>query len=242
MRGAGVLTAAVVLVAVQCGGVDVATAETYRDGRDPTFLFFSGTDLWRDGGFLHGGLLWSPEGLDHEGLIFKAVVSGGAYRSGALAGAQVIGREFGVVVAPGWRFKRDTLEIKLFTGLELRNYRVSPDDPSSSLRGRYTGAHAAVELWYEPTPATMVAAHASISSIGKSASARGAFGWRFLDLLYLGPEAQTFACNDYRQYRLGVHATALKSDIVEWSGAIGWASDSDHRSSAYGRMGLVARR
>jgi hypothetical protein len=29
--------------------------------------FFAGTDLWRDGAFLNGGLLWSPAGLDTSG-------------------------------------------------------------------------------------------------------------------------------------------------------------------------------
>jgi hypothetical protein len=33
-----------------------------------SLLFFAGTDLWRDGAFLNGGLLWSPAGLDKGGF------------------------------------------------------------------------------------------------------------------------------------------------------------------------------
>jgi hypothetical protein len=249
MRGVGGFVAAIVMAAAQCGWVDLAVAEDGRDG--PSFLFFTGMDLWRNGGFLHDGLMWSPEGLDRDGFIFKAVISGGSYRyrSGALGNAQVIGRELGAVIMPGWRFKRDALEIKVFAGLDIRNYRLWPDDPSSRLRGRPSGVSGAVDLWYQPTPLTVLAADASISSIGKNASGRAAFGWRFLDLLYLGPEAQAFVCSDYRQYRLGLHVTAFKPDpldwkerVIEWSAAIGWAGDSDHRSGVYGRLGMLTRR
>jgi hypothetical protein len=34
----------------------------------PSFLLFTGTDLWRYGAFLYGGGLWSPAGLDHDGF------------------------------------------------------------------------------------------------------------------------------------------------------------------------------
>jgi hypothetical protein len=130
--------------------------------------------------------------------------------------------------------------------LDIRDYRLLPDDPSSGLRGRYSGASGAINVWYEPTPASMVSADASFSAIGKNTSVRGAFGWRFLDAFYLGPEAQAFVCNDYRQYRLGLHLTALKPEwadyAIEFSGAIGWAGDSDRRSGVYGRLGMLTRR
>jgi hypothetical protein len=56
---------------------------------------FSGADLWRDGRFMHGGLLWSPGGIDREGFTLEAMVSGGTYRyaSGALNNALVIGAD-----------------------------------------------------------------------------------------------------------------------------------------------------
>jgi hypothetical protein len=34
----------------------------------PSFLAFTGTDIWRYGAFLYGGLLWSPAGLDADGF------------------------------------------------------------------------------------------------------------------------------------------------------------------------------
>ncbi len=177
------------------------------------FLLFSGGDIWRNGDFAYGGLLWSPNGLDHEGFTLKAVMSGGLYRynSGALGDVQVTGRELVAQVLPGWRFKRERLEVKVFAGLDLEDHRLVPDDPSSRLRGSDVGARAAVDIWYEPTPATMLAADGSISTIITNYSARIAYGWHAFDLFYLGPEAQAFACDGYRQLRFGVHLTSFKT-------------------------------
>ena len=74
-----------------------------------------------------------------------------------------------------------------------------PDDPSNRLHGTSAGARAAINLWFEPTPATMIAADASLTSIATGYSARAAYGWRLRDWFYLGPEAQTFACIGYSQ-------------------------------------------
>src|SRR5262245_15060677 len=52
-------------------GADDATAHV---------LFFSGGDLWRNGAFAHGGLLWAPKGLDADGPVFKLLLNGGLYR------------------------------------------------------------------------------------------------------------------------------------------------------------------
>jgi hypothetical protein len=49
-----------------CVCVSTGPARAGDDGAQ--FLLFSGADLWRDGRFMHGGLQWSPGGLDHEGF------------------------------------------------------------------------------------------------------------------------------------------------------------------------------
>ena len=209
------------------------------------FLLFSNTDLWRHGGFAYGGVLWSPHGVDHEGLVVKLIFGGGIYRyvSGALGNAEVIGRQLSAAILPGWRFRRGGLIVTLFAGPEFQSHQLSPDDVSAGLRGRYFGARGAFELWYEPTAMTMIAADASISTIGVSYSARLAGGIRLLELFYGGPEVQAFALDtNYRQYRAGFHVTGLRTGDFEWSAGLGWALDSDNRNSAYGKLGLLTRR
>jgi len=106
---------------------------------------------------------------------------------------------------------------------------------------------------YRYAPSTMLAADASLTSIATGNSARLAFGWRLNDWFYLGREAQAFACDGYRQlrlgavlgrkwYQLGAHVTALKTGLWEWSAAARWSDDTDGRTGPYLRLGVLTRR
>jgi len=205
------------------------------------FLLFSGFDLWRHGGFLHGGVLYAPEGLDREGPVVKLLVGGGQYQY--LSGATTVtGRQWLVSAMPGWRFKRGTLEFTVYGGLDLQHHRFSPYDPGNSLAGTHAGARGGFDLWWEPRPAMMVAASASASTIGTSYWARGAVGWRAFDRVWLGPEIVALGDDNYRQFRLGVHVTGLRTAAFEWAAGLGYARDNDNRSGPYVRVGLIARR
>ncbi|MBV9558107.1 MAG: cellulose biosynthesis protein BcsS, partial [Pseudolabrys sp.] len=63
-----------------------------------------------------------------------------------------------------------------------------------------------------------------------------------MNLLYVGPEVATFAADDYRQHRFGLHATGFRTGSLEWSAGSGFARDSDNRSGAYIRLGVSTRR
>jgi hypothetical protein len=230
-----------VLTAAQ--GLCVQLASAQGSGTDSTFLYFSGADLWRDSFFVHSGLLWSPDALGRDGFTLKVMSGGGVYRyrSGALGNAQVIGRELSAAILPGWRFTRGKVAISVFAGVDARVHWLFPADPGSRLNATAFGLRGALDLWYQIDPDTMIAADASASSIGPSYIARAAFGWRLFDSFYAGPEVQVLGDNDYRQLRVGAHLTGLKTDIVEWTGALGQAWDSDGRASAYGRLGFILR-
>jgi len=209
------------------------------------WLLFSSADLWRHGGFAHGGLLWAPAGLDHDGMVIKLLFGGGVYRytSGALGNADVRGEQLAAAILPGWRLVANGAAVTFFLGFDVQNHRLSPNDPSASLRGDHLGARAGAELWYEPTPTTMIEADASYSTIGSSYNARLAGGVRVFDSFYAGPDTQAFAVDgNYRQVRAGLHITGLKMHGFEWSAGAGWAIDNDDRQSAYGKFGVFTRR
>jgi hypothetical protein len=211
-------------------------------------LFFSGRDIWRNGAFAYGGLLFAPGGLDRDGVLLKFLLSGGLYRYDAqnLGGQRVLGVEEVVQIMPGWRIKRGDAEFKFFMGPEFQKHRLWPDDPSNRLRGNAYGLRFAAEIWYEPTSDTMMAADAFLSSIATSNSARLAYGWRvfeeMLGGIYLGPEIQYFGSDGYKHLRLGAHITSMKAEDTEWSAALGWAMDSSQRSSPYLRLSIMTRR
>jgi Cellulose biosynthesis protein BcsS len=237
---AAVSTAAAFVVVWLCLSACPSRA---ADDDETRFLLFSGRDIWRNGAFAHGGLVMAPAGLDQDGFLLKLVMSTGLYRYNAssLGGVRVYGFEATTQILPGWRMKRGDLEVKFFFGPDIQQHRLWPDDPGNTLRGHSLGLRMATELWYEPTPTTMLAADASLASIATSNSARVGYGWRVLDQFYAGPEIAFFASDGYRHLRLGVHFTALKTEANEWLAAGGWAGDSERRSSPYVRLGLLQR-
>ncbi len=243
-RRVRVATSVAAIVVSCCVGVLPRPASAGGDDDEAHAILFSGRDFWRNGGFLYGGLLIAPGGFERDGVMLKLLYSAGLYRYNAdnLGGAEVVGAEVLGAVMPGWRIKRGPVEMKFFFGPELQYHRLWPDDPANRLRGREIGLRLATELWAEPTSTTMVAADASLSSIGSNYAARLAFGWRLFDQFYGGPESQVYGGDGYAQLRFGLHVTSLKTEgDVEWSAAAGWAIDCDHRSSPYLRLNMMRK-
>ena len=207
------------------------------------FIVFSGRDLWRNGVFANGGLLWAPGGLNSSGFTLKTLLSTGIYRytSGALDNATVYGGELKGQLLPGWCFKRGHFELKLFAGPDLEWHGLRPDDPTNELRGTSLGLALATEVWIEPTPDTMLAADASLSTVGPNYAARIATGLHLFGQFYVGPEMQVYGGDGYSQMRYGAHVTSLKTGLSEWSAAAGWAIDTDKRESPYVRLGFLQR-
>jgi hypothetical protein len=59
----------------------------------------------------------------------------------------------------------------------------------------------------------------------------------------VGPEVQAFGADDnYQQFRAGLHVTGFRTGTFEWSAGAGWATDTDDRSGAYGKLSLWTRR
>jgi len=235
------MVAAVVAAAAQVCCASAVRSQTAVPA-PPATLFFAGTDLWRYGQFMHGGVVLSPGGLDAEGFALKLVVGGGRYSfaSGSL-NQDVEGRVFSAAVLPGWRFRRGAFIATLYAGGDLQDHRLTPDDPSARLRGFYLGARVAAELWYQPDALSMMAADGMLSSIGPTGSARIAVGWRGAAPAFIGPEAKMFWCGDFSQLSVGAHVTGLRTDAFEWSAGAGWAIDSDRRAGPYVRLGVIAR-
>jgi len=234
----GCRTAASLLV-VACCLCSVVSAGA--DSLGAKVLLFSGTDLWRHGSFLYGGVLWSPNGLDQGGFTLKAIASGGSYNYLSNSLCEVTGRAFVAQIMPGWTFKRGMLELKVFAGLDAQHHRLMPDDPGSKLRGGDVGLRAAFELWIEPTRDSMISLDGSVSTIAHGYDISAATGWRLFNRFYVGPEGKIFASDGYTQRRIGAHITALKLGGLEYSAGTGYARDSDERDGAYFHFGVGRR-
>ena len=238
LRGS-VATAVAVASLVACATMDRADA---GGPEDPSLLLFSGTDLWRYGGFLYGGLLWAPSGLDNNGFIGKLLLDGGAYSyvSGDL-NETIDGTKLSAAALPGWRFIRDELTVSLFGGPVIQDYRLTPYDPGSRLHGLYGGAQFASDIWYQPNATTMAAFNGSVSSIGPTGYMREALGVRLFAPVFIGPEMAQLWCGDYQQLEFGAHITGLPINTLQWSMGSGFAVTSDQRYGPYLRAGFNTR-
>ena len=133
------------------------------------FLLFSSTDLWRHGGFAHGGLLWAPAGLDRQGPVLSSC---SAAASIAIAPARSPTPRCAATCSPlrscpagassatvspspcSWE--------SIFNG-----HRLTPDDLSAGLRGDYARRpHRFRPLGSAQRAATMFSADASFSTVG----------------------------------------------------------------------------
>ena len=167
--------------------------------------------------------------------------AGGTYQYQA-GTTDITGRQALAAVMPGWRFKGDRFEFVVFAGPDFQSHRYTPNDLGNRLGGEHFGLRVGGDVWYQPTDTMMATASVSASTIGPNVWARAAFGWRFFNWTWVGPEASAFADHSYSQLRVGIHATALKTGLFEWSAGVGHVQDSDHRSGIYGRVGVLTRR
>jgi hypothetical protein len=245
------LRACCVAAAVLACGADCALAQALEpdtpqpDGlsggaKVDRVLLFAGFDIWRYGRSAYGGFYWAPDGLNNDGFITRLFVSRSLERYDA--GSKRSNTDI-IRAAPlaGWRFGQGTLELKVFAGPELENRILTPDVPAAEYRGTHIGARVASEFWWEPLPEMMLTSAFSASTNATSHSARAAAGWRVLDRFWAGPEISASSDGFSQQVRIGVHLTGFKLDPLEWSVAIGYVTDSYHRSGVYGRIGVLTR-
>ncbi len=163
-----------------------------------------------------------------------------SYNSSALQ-TKIDGTMLSGAALPGFRFVRNALTVGLFAGPVVQDYRLSPYDPGSRLRGLYVGAQLATDVWYQPTATIMAAVNGSLVSIGPTGYLRGALGYRVLDAMFVGPETAMLWCGNFQQLEVGAHLTGLHVGTSEWSAGAGWSMDSDRRSGPYLRLGVSAK-
>lgn len=205
------------------------------------FLFFSGFDLYRFGYAGYGGLQWAPTSLDDEGFVLRVFLSDGIERFDTPA-TRYRTTILRASVLPGWHFKRGKLDVKVFAGPDFERDDYTPLMAYRPPSRTSFGARVAADLWWEPSPNTMLSASASATTIATGYSVRLAGGWRVNDVGWAGPEIAMSADRFSEQYRVGGHVTGLSIAGLEWSFAAGYVQDSFQRRGVYGRIGILARR
>ncbi|MEP7030410.1 MAG: cellulose biosynthesis protein BcsS [Pseudolabrys sp.] len=121
-----------------------ARASRAADDEESRFILFSGRDIWANGVFMNGGLLFAPGGFEQDGFMFKLVIGSGAYlyNTDNVSSGRVIGFESTLQFLPGFRIKRGNLEMKFFLRDRLRKaLAMAPRPAERSARQRHRPAH-----------------------------------------------------------------------------------------------------
>src|SRR5262245_47504402 len=217
------------------------------DDEDARIMLFSGRDLWRHGGFVHGGVVVAPSGFDHDGLLSETSVLERALlvQSERPGRSQCHGRRS---VIPGIAGLAD----------QARQRRIQ-----GFLRTRISAALSLPRRYIEPAarhlnrPAdrgrTLARADAGDDDCGRCLAVvdcNRKFGARGLRLAHSQRSDGRNLCRSgtailrlprLPELRVGAHITSMKAEDTEWSAATGWAWDSQSRASPYVRINVLKR-
>ncbi len=143
---------------------------------------FPARDLWRNGAFAYGGLLWSPGGLDHDGFMLKLadvrrLLPLQLRRARRRGGDR---RANGQPVAARLALQARAFRAQVLVGPDLEAHRlVARTIPAIGCAAATIGLRLAAEIsGTSRRRNTMIAADVLVSTIVDRHSARVAFGWR----------------------------------------------------------------
>ncbi len=168
-----------------------ASADEYGTATDTTYpyVIFSGVDIAKDAyeGYL-GGMIALNGNLDSNGFLLRVLGSRGWFEDND-AIPNVDGDYWQGDVMMGYQLVRDGVTYAALVGVDFRDYQLSPDDPTSKLRGSETGFKAALDIEterYQKSP-FYAALRGSYSTAFDTYYALGRLGFN-IDRFAIGPE------------------------------------------------------
>jgi hypothetical protein len=164
--------------------------------------------------------------------IYKVPLDGG--QSGYVRGSVTDGS-----LLLGYDFARDNYSLGLFAGLDVQNNWLAASDPQDAAQGTQLGAKGVAELWWTPTPQTLVFGLAEYSTAFQTYFTQAKLGYDVLSgkapgkEIFIGPEFIALGDERFAQQRVGIHVTAIhmRSLNIEISG--GYVHDDTLGSGAY---------
>ncbi|MDJ1158386.1 cellulose biosynthesis protein BcsS [Chelatococcus sp. SYSU_G07232] len=201
----------------------------------PSWVFFGsaegGTSGFASAGFKRG----LTGGLYEPGLFLQGSLGSGnySYRSRVVEGGRATGRVLGASLMPGAQWSAGNTTFGFFVGPEIERHWLTPPDPDNRARGTRWGLRGQIDIWSHPTPRTLVTATLIGGTAAPHLWSRLSAGYRLFEAFYFGPEASAYASPDYRELRLGLHATGLTLRGLTFRLSGGLRIDSDDRTGAY---------
>lgn len=133
-------------------------------------------------------------------------------------------------VLGGYQFMSGPLYVAAYVGPELQTQQVAYSGTFARFSQPRLGVRGQVEIWYNPTPDTLLTTTVVASSASASLWARGAAGIRLWGKAFIGPEATVYTTPTYRETRWGMHLTGPAIGIVNLRVSAGVMTDDGRRS------------
>jgi hypothetical protein len=93
-----------------------------------------------------------------------------------------------------------------------------------------------LQYYATPSDQTMFSAYASYSSVYNAYYTRMKWGVAPFGPFYIGPEVAALGDDFYRQWRAGIHLTALRIGRMQFGVSGGYARDQNNQGGAYGSL------
>lgn len=233
--------AACIIVASAAGG---AAAEDRRHSAE----YWLGVEGFRDVLSFYGGVTWAPGGdLTRSGFRVRA---SGAFSRYEGAHAFTVVRQVGNNVVEetsiepvdgqkasargllGWQWQSGPLTIKAFAGIAYGGEKRVSTTTGAKASGYAVGAAAALDLWYDMSPALWSSLDLAYAVPDGEAFARARLGLRLNDRFSIGPEVAWTGTTQGHLARAGLFVR-YDNGISEISVSLDAARTSDGRVSPF---------
>jgi hypothetical protein len=237
-RGVGAVAAA---IASALGAACPVEAEDAKVAAPQRTVLFASIDAGSSGFATVGAKRTLIGTLDESGPVALASIGAGGsperMRSLQLGDAAFRpAMQASALVGYQWALGRTFLS--LFAGPELDRDRFSSAGGSAREETRL-GARVHGEIWMHPTDDTLLTGTAIAGSARGHLWTRASAGYKVWRDVFIGPEASLYRTDDYREWRLGAHATGVQLGRFTLRLSTGWRKEeSSPRGGAYGGLSV----
>jgi hypothetical protein len=179
------------------------------DGNATRGVWFSGVDVAKDAWYGFAGAIGAFNGdLSKDGLVWRLY---GSHLEYDLNPGDGKGWQGDIML--GYVFNRADYSAGLYAGLDVQNFKLSPDDPTAKVRGTEAGLKISADI---ETSKETLPYYANLDAVYSTAFdtywARGRLGLNRHGFTF-GPEASAFGSVDFDAQRLGAFLS-YKFDVA----------------------------
>jgi hypothetical protein len=183
------------------------------DKPDPRSAMFSSVEMGAST-FASTGFKWRPGGaLDTTGFVLMGTAGAGTLRDRQIredgpVRLDHLSTQGALLVGHQWMVERGVWAV--FAGAEADIRQPLVDGALLERTEPAFGARLQAEIWLHPTDRTLLTGTLVAGTARTHLWARGSWGYRVWRDVHVGPEATVSLERDYREGRLGLHATGLR--------------------------------